>query len=123
MAAYKKRHIYVICCLNISLKRGNGDERLTSLNLISYLVFLSGSSKPTNSKSSRTISNKNIVENMRCVCDEVPSSSVRYVLPASYIVPHFQDTSYIQIVQWGPKRAICGSHHFDNISLMFEQGK
>ena len=104
MAAYKKRHIYVICCLNISLKRGNGDERLTSLNLISYLVFLSGSSKPTNSKS--TISNKNIVENMRCVCDEVPSSSVRYVLPASYIVPHFPDTSFIQIAQWGQKRAI-----------------
>ena len=60
---------------------------------------------------------------MRCVCDEVPSSSVRYFLPASYIVPHFQDTSYIQIAQWGPKRAICGSHHFDNISLLFEQGK
>ena len=56
---------------------------------------------------------------MRCVCDEVPSSSVRYFLPASYIVPHFQDTSYIQIAQWGPKRAICGSHHFDNISLLF----
>ena len=60
---------------------------------------------------------------MRCVCDEVPSSSVRYFLPAFYIVPHFQDTSYIQIAQWGPKRAICGSHHFDNISLLFEQGK
>ena len=60
----------------------------------------------------------------RCVCDGAPSSSVRYFLPASYIVPHFPDTSYIQIAQWGQKRAISWkSPHFDNISLLFSCSK